>query len=578
MRFRPDTKYIWRIIGVLLVLFSMLAKPLYKLRPLTENTEEEKGHIQPNSSAATRESKSDTAKEHVHEENKKTYQDLSSSLTRSVIMFYGYPQMLVKGEWKDLPAPLIIEDGILYVPVQNVFEHLGASISKINDMLYISNNGVVSVLMEQYNIALINTNSLIMEAAPIADGEVFYIPADAAGKILNTSSYHSVTQQMLVLGGQASGLTEDDCIMIKEKWSLPINSIPEIAAIRKLTQNTGYDYETLCTAAQAKKLYVSDDKGSIWSWKLNETGGLITKEIITAHVFEKNSVFIAGAGGNEDRLYLNKNGKLTDVSDLPSIIWANEVQNAIGTYFAIKTGIEIEGRRDFSQMLEACRKAVDGDLKNTYYLDYSIPSSEEIDIISKPQSDEHSREQWSKLCASARPGDFMLFRCPDAGTEYGYFNHSALILDIDYDSETIRLLQARGAEYGVGADEKMDCLSYESLYNDSYWEATQMAVLCSGKGLSEEQKRMAANKAYGKFNGYQFGYGSWQGLKETNCAELIQDAYLEYGVRLVSGDASSRLKDLLEGNARNLVIIPDDLLLSENVALKAVWQKYSPGN
>lgn len=578
MRIKPDTKYIWRIIGILLVLFSLLAKPLYKLWPLMDSKEEEKGYIQQNNIAEIGEEKSDVTEEPVKEENKKTYQDLISSLSRSIIMFYGYPQMLVKGEWKDLPAPLIIEDGILYVPVQNVFEHLGASISKINDMLYISNNGVVSVLMEQYNIALINTSSLIMEATPIADGEVFYIPADAAGKILNTSGYHSVTQQMLVLGGQASALTEDDCRIIKEKWGLPVNSIPEIAGIRSLTGNTGYDYETLCTAAQAKKLYVSDDKGSIWSWKLNETGGLITKEIITAHVFEKNSVFIAGAGGNEDRLYLNKNGKLTDVSDLPSIIWANEVQNAIGTYFAIKTGIEIEGRRDFSQMLEACRKAVDGDLKNTYYLDYSIPSSEEIEIISKPQSDEHSREQWSKLCASARPGDFMLFRCPDAGTEYGYFNHSALILDIDYDSETIRLLQARGAEYGVGADEKMDCLSYESLYNDSYWEATQMAVLCSGKGLSEEQKRMAANKAYGKFNGYQFGYGSWQGLKETNCAELIQDAYLEYGVRLVSGDASSRLKDLLEGNARNLVIIPDDLLLSENVALKAVWQKYSPGN
>ncbi len=574
---RQEPELIWRIIGILLVLFSIVAKPLYKLMPLIENKKAEKINVQHKNSALNPE-KSDSLKIPMPKESERSYQDLNDMLSRSVIMFYGHTHMLVKGEWKDLPAPLIIEDGILYVPVQNAFEHLGASISKINDMLYISNNDVVSVLMEQYNIALINTNSLIMEAAPIAEGEVFYIPADAAGKILNTSSYHSVTQQMLVLGGQASELTEDDCRIIKEKWGLSVNSIPEITGIRKLTQNTGYDYEALCAAAQTKKLYVSDEKGVIWSWTLNETGELKIKGIITAYVFEKNSVFIAGAGGNENRLYLNRNGKLTDASELPSIIWADEIQSAIGAYFAIKTGIEIEGRKDLSEMLEACKKALDGGLKNTYYLDYSIPESKKIQTLSSLQSGQISGEQFKKLCAAAKPGDFVLFRCPDAGTEYGFFNHSALILDVDYKSETIHLLQARGAEYGVGADEQMDYLSYESLYNDSYWEETQMAVLCYGEGLSEEQKKLAAKKAYEKFNGYQFGYGSWQGLKETNCAELIQDAYLEYGVRLVSGDASSRLKDLLEGNARNLVIIPDDLLLSENVVLKAVWQKYNPGN
>ena len=36
---------------------------------------------------------------------------------------------------------------------------------------------------------------------------------------------------------------------------------------------------------------------------------------------------------------------------------------------------------------------------------------------------------------------------------------------------------------------------------------------------------------------------------------------------------SSRLKEVLSGNAGNMVIVPDDLLLGKKGMVKAVWRK-----
>ena len=63
------------------------------------------------------------------------------------------------------------------------------------------------------------------------------------------------------------------------------------------------------------------------------------------------------------------------------------------------------------------------------------------------------------------------------------------------------------------------------------------------------------------------------GLAETNCTELIDEAYLTAGVDLIDGDYESRLKEVLKGNTKNLVLIPDDLLFSEKTRVIAVWKR-----
>ena len=80
-------------------------------------------------------------------------------------------------------------------------------------------------------------------------------------------------------------------------------------------------------------------------------------------------------------------------------------------------------------------------------------------------------------------------------------------------------------------------------------------------------------QAYSRFNGCQFGYGGQLGLEETNCAELIVEAYGQAGVDILEHHYETRLKEVLRGNTRNLVPIPDDLLCSEQVEVIALWKR-----
>ena len=134
-------------------------------------------------------------------------------------------------------------------------------------------------------------------------------------------------------------------------------------------------------------------------------------------------------------------------------------------------------------------------------------------------------------------------------------------------------MQARGNEYGVGADLDMDYLSLDSLDSEEYFRKYGVIFLCGAGALSSAQRQEMGENAYEKYNGYQFGYGGRMGLEETNCTELIDEAYLTAGVDLIDGDYESRLKEVLKGNTKNLVLIPDDLLFSEKTRVIAVWKR-----
>ena len=45
------------------------------------------------------------------------------------------------------------------------------------------------------------------------------------------------------------------------------------------------------------------------------------------------------------------------------------------------------------------------------------------------------------------------------------------------------------------------------------------------------------------------------------------------GVSITDDNYETRLKEVLKGNTKNLVPIPDDLLLSRNVEVIGVWKR-----
>ena len=120
----------------------------------------------------------------------------------------------------------------------------------------------------------------------------------------------------------------------------------------------------------------------------------------------------------------------------------------------------------------------------------------------------------------------------------------------------------------------MDTFGEAELLDSDYWEKYEWSYLCTPRENIEDKRDEITQKAYEKYKGYSFGYGSWLGKKETSCAEIIEESYEEAGITLVQEDTVSlRLKEVLSGKAKNMVVVPDDLLLGDRAVVKAVWKK-----
>lgn len=459
--------------------------------------------------------------------------NLEKILQTAIVIIEDSNVMSIYGEMKEVPGQLFYEDDILYIPVQGIAEYLGASMTVIEEVLYIGYQNVFSGIADGYNIALTGTTAALLEGNVLVRDEIYYLPARDFQTIFHIPIYYSAVQKVLVIG--TSEMTEEEIVEIRKKWKLPEETerIPE--EFCNCCRRQGLDENEWLSALNGGRIYYSNQNGMIGKWKITVDGNLSWNLIELNQRFLPDTIYCSGVESNKRTLFLaGKEQK--KVGLIPELLQEEELR--------IEMGEKIE------------KKAI-SDLKI---------GKEELPL---PKVEE-SISLWENLKNEARPGDVLLFHNPLAAARYGYFNHAALILEKTQTG--IRLLQARGSEDGVGSDKEIDLLDYEDFYKDGYWDGNETVILYRCDEIDETILEKMVRDASEYYQGYKFGYGGERGEKETNCAELVADTYDRAGVSLLEKDSGSRLRMLLKGETRNLIVLPDDLALSERLRAIAYWR------
>ena len=478
----------------------------------------------------------------------------------AVAVSFDKEEILIRGEKKRLSAKPFTENGTLFLPAGEIAALLGGSFVSAGDVWYLNFLGNVSAMMEEYNVLLFNTESFIMDSTPVLRESVLYLPAEGLGRALSMRVSLSAGQRICAFG---SGEDMNEKQLAALRVSLGETPLPDVenAEIALISAQSGAPYDTLLTAAAARTLYAADKEGKISRLRLNADGELLREEVEIPERYPADGVFIAG----KDGIFGASDGAFA--GKVPETLLKEELREATARYMELSAQYALAGDENIPPLMEASLAAAGGELENKVYIsDKNAPYP--LTVFDGSGTEE---ETFRALYDKARVGDFLLFRAQGAGAEYGCFNHAALV--IEKNEGELRLLQARGAQYGVGADLPMDILSFETLNSVDFWLGYGEIFLCTAGELNDAARQEMADFAYEKYNGSQFGYGGRLGLDEVNCTELVDDAYLHAGVDIIQGDYDSRLKEVLKGNTKNLVLIPDDLMFSGRAEVKEVWKR-----
>ncbi len=478
------------------------------------------------------------------------------------VLFDGM-QASVRGEMTYLPRSPQVRGGVLYLPAGDIAALLGGSFVRAKDVWYLNYQGNVSVMMEEYNVLLFNTDPFIMDSTPLlVDGEI-YLPAQGLGKALSMRVSVSPSQRVCALGS-GEELSEEQLCALRVSLGGEVLPERENDYIAALARRTGARYDELQRAGLSRKLYESGADGELFKVWTDCEGDLHKESVGLPERFASDGVFFLKGSGGEAGLYDAVTGKAAGGD--PEELLRQRLRAATSRYMELLAAWQLGGDEKARALMPAYLRAIEGQLEDAEYL-ADTQRKYETHLF----DGSGTKQAWQALYDRAEIGDFLLFRAEGAGAQYGCFNHSSLI--IGRENGVLRLLHARGSQYGVGADLEMDALSFDSLCTLDFYLNYGLVYLCTAGQLGESERREMTRRAYEKYNGYQFGYGGRMGLEEVNCTELIDEAYLSAGVDIIDGDYDSRLKEVLRGNTKNLVLIPDDLLLSGNTEVKAVWKR-----
>ncbi len=467
----------------------------------------------------------------------------------------------IKGKAYALPLAPFFEDGLLYVPVAPVCAAFGGSFVDAGDYYYINYLGNVSILMESYNILLFNSDAVIMDRTPILRQGNLCLPLSALGTALSRKYAKNTDAEVYVLGVQEYPSAQVLCQVRQQLLGESVASEPQ-EQLLALAQTYNLDYAELEQAADLRNLFQSDAQGQICELWLDDVGELHTNTYTMSARFPENQVFVQQ--GNQLKSLCT--GKT--YSDTAEQLYCKELRQATGRYMELLAACTLNGDTTAMQLLNGYQNAIGGELSDPIYL------ADQAEPYDTALCDGRTgRNGWEQLVSSARAGDFLVFSSENAGAKYGFFNHSALILDVDRTNGVVHLLHARSGELGVGSDSEMDKLSFDAFESVDYYENYNVVFLCRAGELSNDCAKELADSAAEKFRDYQFGYGGSLGLKETNCAELIVDAYAQQNISFLDNTYETRLKEVLKGNTKNLVPIPDDLLFSPVTEVLAVWTR-----
>ena len=492
-------------------------------------------------------------------------EDPLEGLRHASVFILGVRTAKIGKTLHEFNIPPFLNEGVMFVPLKPVVVLLGGSMAQKDDVYFVNYNGNVSILMEEYNVFLFNTVSHIMDCRPVLRDGDLCVSVDALAVMLSKNCSKSPSQQLCVLGADKQ-LDVDAMARIREGFGL--EKRPELTNTRlsEIAQAHGMDYDELARAAVYRHLWVSDSQGRITALWLDDSNELREYKYVMTEVFPKDSVFVAKEE-NWVEILVDMSSKKR-LPKFPDELYKEELRWATGRYMELLASFSLLGDREAERLLPSYRRALQGELTA---VDYVADRRHVYETgLFTEFKDFHT---WEVFVRNAEVGDFIVFSAEKAAAEYGYFNHAALIIDIDRDKKCLRLLQARGSEYGVGADLEMDYLSWQSLEDEEFFCKYGTLFLCGVEEFSQARRERMVSWAYEKYNGYQFGYGGRVGLEEINCAELVVSAYRHEDIDLVHGNYESRLKDVLKGNTKNFVLIPDDLLFSEVARVKAVWTR-----
>lgn len=174
--------------------------------------------------------------------------------------------------------------------------------------------------------------------------------------------------------------------------------------------------------------------------------------------------------------------------------------------------------------------------------------------------------------SQARIGDILLFNACDAATTepiqcsanviegltmgviqgvgYGFFQHAALIYKIEDNG--IRVLQARGPNYGVGADTNNDLITPATLVAHHIRRVQFVRV----NNITNSTAQEVVNSTYSLYNNSQYDNWFLPYNGKVYCSELIWDAYN----RFANIDLSDKTLYPYYG-----LIVPDDLMTSSHI-------------
>lgn len=484
----------------------------------------------------------------------------------ALVLSEGKTGYLAENQKKICEVPLFLEKGQAYVPGDVLSDWKNAAIVQADEVWYIQNQGDITAMMEAYNIFLTNQSPVVMEACPVVKQGILSIPLQAAGTIFKTKVQAEESYGLFVLGA-TDYLTDEEWDALAKELNVQKEKTQDETWMERWA-GFGLSKAELKAYAKAGYLYQSDENGKLSKLHLDDEGVLSEADCPdTGECYEADRCLANGIIKEPGLAGQLLNEKTEISGKIPEQVYEEKIQEAIGRFMREKAVWCLMSDEQAKENMQICKTAWEGDFTNDSYLLYQKENPKEIMWEEFDEKD----CTFEKLLEVAEPGDFLVFKGRGADVKYGFFNHSALILE--KDNEGLHLLHARSAELGVGSEKEMDVITKQSFTEEDYWMDYETVFLCGSAFSIDEKREALTEKAQKRFQDCAFGYGSWLGKEETNCAELIQDAYADVDVPLVKEEpVSSRLKQVLSGDARNMVVVPDDLLFSDSVVIKAVYR------
>ena len=519
---KDKKKYLYLIIGILLALACGL-RPVWKVvRQFMQQTKEQQ-------SPENDESRS-----------------LDEKLNFAFVMAEESAVCIYKNQQIENEQIPFMKDGRLYLPVEIFAKQKNGSVIRADEVWYIRFQESICAMMEAYNIFLKNQEPVNMKGCPAQRDGHLYLSAEDLGTLFSMTVQIDEESRTAVIGAFES-LSQAEWERIREKTGRIVKGDTDREYIKEWKAATGLPEEEIKILVKESCLYYLDVAGKLWNYIYTDEGD-----------FQKKEEELIPDGCQEPGYYVS--GKVQDVLNR----WKLPVKRELNRQKFYKSeegnykecGVDPETWKEQKTMKELAE------------------FMENLAVQDLGENLDQADVSFAHLVKEAQPGDFLVCKAAGADAKYGFFNHSALILETDTKENRIHVLHARSAELGVGFEDEMDTFGEAELLKSDYWGNYELISLCTPREDVSGERERIVESACETYKDYTFGYGSWLGKKETNCAEIVAESYKAVGIHLVPDvSVSSRLKEVLSGNAGNMVIVPDDLLLGKKGMVKAVWRK-----